>query len=782
MTNQIRNQKDSLAKLMATENLTIVHKKVPTAYFDLENRILCCPILKDEISPELYDLFMGHEVSHALNTPYEGVHSAVTKNRTLKGYLNVVEDVRIEKMIKNKYQGLRKSFYKAYNELMDMDFFGIKDRNLQELSLIDKINLITKCGSRVQIKLTKEEQEFLDWSNRCQTWEEVVECATAIYEWSKENETRTEDDFKMVPQMFDVGDEEEDEDGDESEEFDNEWGDSDEESEDEDNLPELDENSEGGEEKEEGEEESEEETENEGKSQRKMTGGKEASSGEYDDEDGARESVTEHNAHNNEDKLYSEENIIKISVDLKDKFTKENDMMRSVKVSYKDLLEDMRKSFFVEPAKEKNKEVALHTMNKLDAKNKKIVNHMVKEFEMKQSAKRAVHAFSGKTGKLDMNRLAKYQIVDDIFKRMTYLPEGENHGVNVMIDWSGSIHNEVLDLIEQALVLTMFCRKANIPHRVYLFTDNYERDEDGYRRDNGQLLELFSDKQNTREYKEMFMYISQIWNDYYADRLSGYGRKFEKSLEIWNDWFEGTHYVQNDDGYYVYLPRYTVPQRFGLGGTPLDHTLFGMRTLLRDFQKEYGIEKSILTVITDGYSHGSDVLSRTESTNAQIKEQTNEDMDTWNVDQHIEIIDPYSRRVYPISTGRYYRGGDFKRTQNILDWIAQETGVIVTGYFVVGKKQDFVQIYSEVKQDTNYYSDYKTEWLQCRKTGMVVKCHGYNKLFITAASAIGTEGSDELDEELVDAKKVRVLAAFKKNQKSKTTSRFLTNEFIKEIA
>ena len=213
MTNQIRNQKDSLAKLKPTENLTIVHKKVPTAYFDLENRILCCPILKDEISPELYDLFMGHEVSHALNTPYEGVHSAVTKNRTLKGYLNVVEDVRIEKMIKNKYQGLRKSFYKAYNELMDMDFFGIKGRNLQELSLIDKINLITKCGSRVNITLTKEEQFFLDWSNKCQTWEEVEECATAIYEWSKENETRTEEDEKMVPQMFDIGDDEEDEEG-----------------------------------------------------------------------------------------------------------------------------------------------------------------------------------------------------------------------------------------------------------------------------------------------------------------------------------------------------------------------------------------------------------------------------------------------------------------------------------------------------------------------------------------------------------------------------------------
>ena len=67
--------------------------------------------------------------------------------------------------------------------------------------------------------LLKEEQFFLDWAMKCQTWEEVEECATAIYEWSKENETRTEDDEKLVPQMFDIGDDEEDEDGDESEEF-----------------------------------------------------------------------------------------------------------------------------------------------------------------------------------------------------------------------------------------------------------------------------------------------------------------------------------------------------------------------------------------------------------------------------------------------------------------------------------------------------------------------------------------------------------------------------------
>ena len=105
---------------------------------------------------------MGHEVGHALHTPYEGLHSTLKENKTHKGYLNVIEDVRIERKIKEKFSGLRKSFYKAYNELMERDFFGIKDRNLQTLSLIDKINLITKCGSRVQINLTKEEQVFLD--------------------------------------------------------------------------------------------------------------------------------------------------------------------------------------------------------------------------------------------------------------------------------------------------------------------------------------------------------------------------------------------------------------------------------------------------------------------------------------------------------------------------------------------------------------------------------------------------------------------------------------------
>jgi len=60
--------------------------------------------------------------------------------------------------------------------------------------------------------------------------------------------------------------------------------------------------------------------------------------------------------------------------------------------------------------------------------------------------------------------------------------------------------------------------------------------------------------------------------------------------------------------------------------------------------------------------------------------------------------------------------------------------------------------------------------------------HGYNKLFLVSNSTLIASTDDELSDELEGAKKGRILSAFKKNQKNKTTSRFLTNEFIKEIA
>lgn len=809
MTNK-KTTKSQLAKLMATENLTIVHKKVPTAYFDMKNRILCCPIFKEDLSSELYDLFMGHEVGHALNTPYEGVHSALTKNRTLKGYLNVVEDVRIERKIRETYPGLRKSFYKAYNELMEMDFFGIKSKDLnKDISLIDKINLITKVGSRVNINLTKEEQFFLDWSMKCQTWEEVEECATAIYEWSKENETRNELDESIVPQTLDVADFE-DEDGeedeygdddggfgeDDSDDYGNDDSGSEEDDDEDDNLPDnitsgsgdaSDEDEEESEESSESSEGEGEETEDES---RKTTGGNNREGGkgsadEYDDENGARESITEHNAHNNEDQFISEDNTITTTIHLKDRFAKQENFKHLV-LPYKKVLKDFENFYvptddnkYFHASFEKWERKAQISSKNLRDKNKKIVAHMAKEFEMKQTAMRSVKAFQGKTGKLDMNKLAKYQIVDDIFRKVTMIPDGKNHGLQVLLDWSGSIHSECADLLEQAMVLVDFCRKVQIPHRIYLFTDSYtsetSSDVDYWENRSTRLVEIFSDKQSSKEFIKAHQCVAHLWN---CHSFEGRGWKnFEKIVKEHNEWFGGYDEIDPYESSWYDMTDFREPNGYRLGGTPLDTCLTAMRCLIPAFNSEYNIEKSILTIITDGFSHGSKMFSMIDSEYEEKKEQESNDEYSWRTPTKRVLIDPFTNKSYPYYDSQARGHHSFDQTQNILEWIAKETGVIVTGYFVLGRKQDLWGIYESLPS-----MDVDSTWRQIRKEGAAFKVKGYNKLFLTSTSALSVAGDSELDDELVGATKRKLLGAFKKNQNSKTTSRFLTNEFIKEIA
>ena len=783
MTEKIKNQKDSLARLMATENLTVVHKKIPTAYFDVKNRILACPTFKDDISNELYDLFMGHEVGHALFTPYEGLHSTIKENRTLKGYLNVVEDVRIEKGIKNKYAGLRRSFYKAYNELMDRDFFGIKGRNLQELSLIDKINLITKCGSRVNIKLNKEEQEFLDMAEDCKSWEEVVACAQAIYDWSKENESRDETDEQVTMKMPDFDDEDFD---DEEEDYDSMPGgeESDDEPEDEDADEE-----EG--DVEDGEEESSEVEEI------KTTGDKGGKfTGHYDDLEGARESITEHNAHNNEDMYVDENACVKSTIDLKKKF--KNTDIDAVLYPYKKVLSDWREHYSKEEEyeertqiKELSKQLGEKYRKYLQQKNKKIVNHMAKEFEMRQNAHRSAKAFTGTSGDLDMNRLAKYQIIDDIFKRVTYLPDGKNHGVNVMVDWSGSIAGEVKDILEQSIILAEFCNKVQIPFRVYLFSDSVVKSDDDsyYSRGEEKLVEVLSNEMKSREYIEMMNYLSTImvgrWHSELRHAWDG-GPKQRKIAEEYNKCMGDLNYFDCDDSSNYWNWKFNdnlEPHNYRLGGTPLDHTLVAMRKFLPEFNTKYNVEKSILTVITDGFSHGSDLLRQDDAERDDIKAQIG---DEWRYNSQRYILDPYTNKtfIYEDKSGdNYYYRNDFDGTQNILEWLSKTCNVTVTGYFVFSTKRDWMNAADIITKGTGMYHDEQSKmWNDMKKTGSVLKVKGYNKLFCTAASNLSTTGDDELGEEFIGANKNRVTAAFKRNQKGKSTSRFLTNEFIKEIA
>ena len=204
------DSKSLLAKLMATENLTVEQKNVRTASFDVKNRILTVPKLDEKISSQLYDLFMGHEVGHALYTPFDGMMDAINKKMNMS-LINVIEDSRIERKIKNKYPGLKNSFLRAYQELMARDFFETQGKNLNRMNFIDRLNLYSKGGVSLNIQFNDIEKDLVRQVEDTDTYDDVIEVYHKIFSYMK-----MEEEQKQQMRMFSK-DETDDEDGDEYE-------------------------------------------------------------------------------------------------------------------------------------------------------------------------------------------------------------------------------------------------------------------------------------------------------------------------------------------------------------------------------------------------------------------------------------------------------------------------------------------------------------------------------------------------------------------------------------
>ena len=160
----VNNSKSMLAKLLAKENITIVHGNYRTAFFDVERRTLGLP-LWDNLE-DVYDLLVGHEVGHALETPPEGWHDAAVEIPGCpRSYINVVEDVRIEKLIQRRYPGLVSCFKRGYQKLYDDDFFGVNE--IPELTsdyvnLIDRINLKAKLRELINVEFLDSERDLVN--------------------------------------------------------------------------------------------------------------------------------------------------------------------------------------------------------------------------------------------------------------------------------------------------------------------------------------------------------------------------------------------------------------------------------------------------------------------------------------------------------------------------------------------------------------------------------------------------------------------------------------------
>ena len=753
----VNSNKDTLAKLMATENITVLHKRIPTAYFDIKTRSLVCPILKDDMSSELYDLFMGHEVGHALFTPLEGWHDKVSdKGPIFKGYLNVIEDIRIEKKIKAKYPGLRKSFYTAYKELLEDDFFGLEklDKSISELNLIDRINLHYKVGHGIRVPFSSDEKVVLDKCEKLETFEDVLKLATELFN-QKQEEAQSFIEGLSPEQLQELADEmgiEQPEDGG------TELNDLD-------NMIEYEskENGTGGY----GDEESEKEEGQDSYSIAKEKDSDDSTESNQDSEDN-QDGQGDISSQGNEGTPTTGQNTLQDQV--KEELEKSNtdeafrqneekcfdtEKYGSEPVNL-EITERVKYENFIVPFTEIEKElgnfnrepVSKFTKNFIN-KNKSVVNYMAKEFEMKKAASAYNKSQQAKTGELNMDKLHLYKIKDDIFNRVEITPDGKNHGIVMAIDWSGSMSNDIEATLEQAFLLSMYCRKINIPFQLYAFSDGYHRGryEDAEYISSQNLTYGRQAKENEALVRELA--LLEIVNDKMKTS------EYQRAMENWFQIVKSMNYSWRYDEAPEYDRDANLPGKLYLSGTPLDATLFVMRDLLNDFQYTNNLDIVSFVCLTDGQSHG-------------------------NFPSGTVLVDRKNNQTFQLSKNYGYRD-----TKGLLKWIKATTNARTIGYFLTDAKGRRVE-----QEWTNFTGVSEYDWQEqekrrasFNKDGCILteNCN-YDLGIVINSRKLKLNYNEDVLQVGDDATKGQLKRALVKTGQQKVKQRIILNKFVQQMA
>jgi len=750
------------------EDLDIQHKQVRTAMFDVKNRCLILPMWKD-ITNDVYDLLVGHEVGHALYTPNNEEQLKDLIKKSSKHCVNVVEDARIESLIKRKYPGLVKSFYKGYGELLKKDFFGLSSMDYDNINLLDKLNLHFKVPSAVEgvVEFNEIEQSFVDRIEKIKKFDELEKICVDICSYIKENRTEDEEqeskyfdqDSESYSEMYENEDYEmEESDGDDAEtETETEQGSSKEENEE-------------SEEKENSDDEKESPSNDEGESEesdidkdqdRTSTG---TASPDYENEmDSTPQDLRAETIENFEKEL--------------DKLTEKigDNVYMTIPVSngknindYKDAWKPFKEYYNLETYREVAShgaqsirsrydwgfttegdfvneserifKAAKETVNKIKSESSKNVSHMAMEFERKKSADIYKRTLVAKTGVLDTNKLFSAKYNEDVFKKSVRVPDGKNHGLCMFVDWSGSMATNMQGCIKQLIELMLFCKKVNIPFEVYSFTDVTGHKPNSFNYRHGDLKtdnfvtmnNYFSSRMTTKEFNEALLNICVITNS-----------------------FTG--------GYQCY----PIPEADRLGYTPLNGAIITSEKIIKEFKQRNNIQKVHAVWITDG--EGNNCYEQ------HILSPEHPNGVSTNVNKYenkIHLQDHICKKNYEVK-GRYL-------TPMLFEIVKDRLGCNVVGFFLdcnFGKKSSMMNYFYKQPEVKRYENNYgSNEFIQkSKKDGFIVLTKGgYDEYYVIGNAPVVIK-TTEIDEKMT-ARRMATLFSAKSTKFKK--SRVILSRFI----
>ena len=704
--------KSQLAKLLATEDLMVEHKNVETAQFNVHTRVLQLP--NWNTSNRVYDMLVAHEVGHALFTPDVDPPKSVPHT-----FMNIAEDVRIEKLMKRKYMGLAKTFYRGYNELADDDFFEIDGKDVDTLNLADRVNLYFKIGSFVNISFSSTETPIVNLIKDAETFDEAVSAAETLYNFCKQGqeEQKQEQEVNVKTNLEansqGSGVDNSDSTGDDS---DTDSGDGDSVSVEDsigsnhdsavNNLPHVDD-----------------------------------TVPEEDNVDSPEPDVkTVESLDRKLKDLVDNDEVLNVyaevpKVDLDKVIVKNKILHERIKLEWQDHEES--EDTFYEPDEE---------YREFKRNAQKEVNYLVKEFECKKSADAYARATTSKTGVLNTSILHTYKFNEDLFKKITVIPDGKNHGLVFILDWSGSMQYVIKDTLKQLYNLIWFCRKVNIPFDVYAFTMDYPlwTEEDGVRHsvyekregvfqlcDNFSLMNFFTSDVNSKTLEEQMQNIYRI-----AHSFTSY-----------------SHFL--------------IPIGLRLSGTPLNETIMALQQILPKFKEDNKLQKVQCVILTDGeasqLTYHKEVQRHWEDSpylgcgyvtrNTVLRDRKLGTTYSFNVDGWAQITDVLLRNLRDRFTDMNLIG--------IRVLSPRDGGNFIRRYHCYGK--EFERLTKDWKKDKAF----------------AIKDSGYHTYFGLSSAALANDDDFEVK---TDATKAQIKRAFVKSLKGKKMNKKVLSEFVELVA
>ena len=705
--------KSQLAKLLATEDLVVEHRNVQTAQFNVHTRVLTLPVW-DRASSVVYDLLVGHEVGHALFTPDE---NWIKDHKISPSLVNIVEDVRIEKLMKRKYPGLSKTFYRGYAELADEDFFSIADDDLYGMNLADRVNLYYKIGNYVDIPFEETEMFLVRMIGECETFADVLLAAEILHKACKDEQEKQKMDIPLNGNSSESG----------------KRGESVEQ------TP----SAVGGSSSEQPEQMSDEQSEVKSEESNLSEGGETSEDIKTRTADALAENLQDLVSEGAEDNVYVElpkVNLKSIVADVEEVYAYASNFFQE----QIDKLNEEREEFF-DIYQNQDEQYA-----KFKKQAQKEVNYLVKEFECRKAADAYSRSGVSRTGVLDTGKLHTYRYNEDLFKKVTTIADGKNHGLIFVLDWSGSMSNVLEDTIKQLYNLVWFCKKVNIPFEVYAFTNEWQ-----VREDRSPYLEPPSHYIK----KEGLMKVSSDFG--MVNILSGRlkGRDLEKQMI--NIWRISAYFSSK------YATFYSVPGRLSLSGTPLNEAFISLHQIIPQFKKDNGVQKVQCIVLTDG--------------------------EACSPGYHVEIQRHWDKDLYmgarQIPTWKsFLRDRKIGRTYSFGNSYAGFAKTMLTHLKESFPDTNFIGIRVLASRDANYFisnnSEDEIERQKVRESykknkSFSLKNTGYHAYFGIASSALSADTDFDVQE---DATKGQIKSAFIKSLRGKKTNKKVLSEFISLVA